>query len=146
MTHSESSTTTRAGGGGRHGAVLAYRWALTLFLLDVVVQFFLAGLGVFGGGFDAHIVNSIVIAALALIVVILAVVSRAGRQDVVLAVVLLLLAGVAQSLFRLLADDGAFWGGLHALNGLVILGIAGFLHASAIRRSRAVPGRSTPGT
>ena len=54
------------------------------------------------------------------------------------ALVLVLLTGGAQSL---LADAGwrasPFWGGLHALDGLAILGIAGFLHGAAIRRGRA---------
>ena len=138
----ETSTTTRAGAGGlRHGALVAYRWALALFLLDVVVQFFLAGLGAFGGGFDAHVANGFyVIPSLALVVLVLGLVARVGTRDVVLAVVLLLLVVFGQSLLRALADEGAFWGGLHALDGLVILGIAGFLHASAVRRLRTPPG------
>jgi hypothetical protein len=114
--------------------------ALALLLLDVLVQFFLAGLGVFGGGFDGHVLNSIVVLALALVVFVLALVARVGVRDVLLALAVLLLAGVVQSLFRILADDGAFWGGMHALGGLAILGITGFLHGSAIRRSRAVAG------
>jgi hypothetical protein len=136
----DPGTTTVTGSTHRHGVVLAYRWALALLLLDVLVQFFLAGLGVFGGGFDGHVLNSIVVLALALVVFVLALVARVGVRDVLLALAVLLLAGVVQSLFRILADDGAFWGGMHALGGLAILGITGFLHGSAIRRSRAVAG------
>jgi hypothetical protein len=33
-----------------------------------------------------------------------------------------------------LADNAALYGGLHALDGLLVLGIAGFLYASARRR------------
>ncbi|GAB3306921.1 hypothetical protein GCM10027451_14680 [Geodermatophilus aquaeductus] len=141
MTVSGSPTTARTTGGWRHGAAVAHRWVLLLLLVDLVVQFFLAGLGAFGGGFDAHLTNGfVVLPALALVVVVLALLARAGTRDVVLALVLLLLLVVGQSLFRALADDGAFWGGLHALDGLVVLGITGFLHGSAVRRTRAVPG------
>jgi hypothetical protein len=136
-TPSAPATTQGKGGGLRHGALVAYRWALAVLLLDVAVQFFLAGFGVFGAGFGAHVVNGIVVAALSLVVLVLAAVARVGTRDVVLAAVLFLLAAFGQSLFLVLADNGAFWGGMHALDGLVILGIAGFLHGTAIRRLRA---------
>jgi hypothetical protein len=140
MTVPEAATRRHAAGGGvRRGALVAYRWVLAVLLVDVVVQFFLAGLGVFGGGFDAHVVNSIVVSALAFLVLVLAVVAHVGTRDVALAAVLLVLVGLVQSVFRGLADEGAFWGGLHALDGLVILGIAGFLHGTAIRRIRSTP-------
>jgi hypothetical protein len=42
-----------------------------------------------------------------------------------------LLAGVVQIF---LAGYGV-WGGLHAVDGLAILGLAGFLHGAAIRRT-----------
>jgi hypothetical protein len=120
------------------GPLLAvYRWALTLFLVAGAVQIFLAGFGAFHGGFAAHRGLGFGMAGLALIIVVLALVARVGTRDVVLAVVLLLLAGGAQSLLAGLGDDGAFWGGLHALDGLAILGIAGFLQGAAIRRSRS---------
>ncbi|MGY1832118.1 DUF6220 domain-containing protein [Geodermatophilus sp. SYSU D01180] len=142
MTAHGTPTTTRARAGGpRHGALVAYRVALALLLLAVVVQFFLAGLGAFGGGFDAHVTNGYyVIPALALVALVLGVVARVGTRDVVLGVVLLLLVVFGQSLLKALAGEGAFWGGLHALDGLAILGITGFLHASAVRRLHAGPG------
>jgi hypothetical protein len=114
-----------------------YRWALTLFLVAGAVQIFLAGFGAFHGGFAAHRGLGFGMAGLALIIVVLALVARAGTRDVVLAVVLLLLAGGAQSLLAGLGEDTAFWGGLHALDGLAILGIAGFLQGAAIRRIRS---------
>jgi hypothetical protein len=120
------------------GPLLAvYRWALTLFLVAGAVQIFLAGFGAFRGGFAAHRGLGFGMAGLALIIVVLALVARVGTRDVVLAVVLLLLAGGAQSLLAGLGDDAAFWGGLHALDGLAILGIAGFLQGAAIRRIRS---------
>src|SRR3954469_17265247 len=120
------------------GPLLAvYRWALTLFLVAGAVQIFLAGFGAFHGGFAAHRGLGFGLAALAVIILVLALVARVGRRDVVLAVVLVLLTGLVQSLLAGLGEDGAFWGGLHALDGLAILGIAGFLQGAAIRRVRA---------
>jgi hypothetical protein len=126
-------TTARPGGP----LLPVYRVVLALFLLAGAVQIFLAGFGVWGGSFDAHRILGFTIAGLAVVVFILALVTRAGTRDVVLALVLVLLAGGAQSLLAEAGGSGAFWGGLHALDGLVIIGIAGFLHAAAIRRSRA---------
>jgi len=134
---SSSAAASRAVAAGPVAAV--YRWALTLFLVAGAVQIFLAGLGAFHGGFSAHRSLGFGLAALPLLIAILAVVARVGARDVVLAVVLFLLSGGAQSLLAGLGEDhGAFWGGLHALDGLAILGIAGFLHGAATRRSRAV--------
>jgi len=122
------------------GLLLAYRWALTLFLIAGAVQIFLAGLGAFGGGFAAHRGLGFGLAGFALVTAVLALLARVGTRDVVLAVVLFLLAGGAQSLLAGLGDGSAFWGGLHALDGLAILGIAGFLQGAAIRRSQAAVG------
>ena len=119
------------------GVLLAYRWVLTLFLVAGAVQFFLAGLGVWGGGIGPHRLLGFVLAGATVLVVVLALLTRAGLRDVVLSAVLLLLAGGGQSLFAGLAQGGsAVWGGLHALDGLVILGLAGLLQGAAIRRSR----------
>jgi hypothetical protein len=132
-----TSPQTSAPRGVRHGALVAYRVALAVLLLDIALQFFLAGLGAFGGSFAPHLINGIVIAPLTLVVFVLALIARVGTRDVVLAAVVLVLAAFGQSLFRGLAEFAAFWGGLHALDGVVILGITGFLHATAIRRLRA---------
>jgi hypothetical protein len=44
------------------------------------------------------------------------------------------LAFLAQSVLASLADNTVVFGGLHALDGLAILGIAAFLYASVRRR------------
>jgi hypothetical protein len=125
-------TTTRPGGP----LLSVYRVVLALFLLAGAVQFFLAGFGLWGHDFAAHRILGFTMAGIAVVVLVLALVTRAGLRDIVLALVLVLLAGGAQSLLAEAGGSGAFWGGLHALDGLVILGIAGFLHAAAIRRGR----------
>jgi hypothetical protein len=129
----------------RRGAFRAYRWALLAFLLAGVVQIFLAGLGVFrlqgeglaAGGdtaFAPHRALGFTMAGIALLILVLAVIARPGARAVFLSAVLVLLTSLMQSLLAGLADSHAVYGALHALDGLVILGIAGFLYASARQR------------
>jgi hypothetical protein len=129
----------------RRGAFRAYRWALLAFLLAGVVQIFLAGLGVFrlqgeglaAGGdtaFAPHRALGFTMAGIALLILVLAVIARPGARAVILSAVLVLLTSLMQSLLAGLADSHAVYGALHALDGLAILGIAGFLYASARQR------------
>jgi hypothetical protein len=48
--------------------------------------------------------------------------------------VLVLLTSLMQSLLAGLGEDHAAYGALHALDGLLILGIAGYLYAQSRRR------------
>jgi hypothetical protein len=52
----------------------------------------------------------------------------------ILSAVLVLLTSLMQSLLAGLADNHAAYGGLHALDGLLILGIAGYLYVRSRRR------------
>jgi hypothetical protein len=131
----------------RNGSVrvarVAYRWALALFLLMGAVQIFLAGLGVYsllgsGPGFEPHRQVGFAISGVALVIVVLALLARAGVRAVVISVLILLLTGVVQSLLAALGDDIAFFGGLHALGGLLAIGLAGYLFGSS-RPSAAGP-------
>jgi hypothetical protein len=70
----------------------------------------------------------------ALVIFVLALLARPGVRAIALSGVLFLLAGLMQSVLAGLADNATFFGGLHALDGLLILGIAGFLYATARRR------------
>ena len=135
-----NSTVAPAEGGLVTGARLAYRWVLTLFLLLGAVQIFLAGFGAFNGGFDAHRTVGFTMAGVALVVLVLALLGRVGRRDIGLSILLFVLMGLGQSAWAALGQDSAFFGGLHALEGLAILGLAGFLQGTAIRRGR-VAGR-----
>ena len=77
------------------------------------------------------------LAGAAVVILILALIARPGVLPIVLAGVLVVQTCLLQSLLAGLADNTALYGGLHALDGLLILGIAGFLYASARRwRSR----------
>jgi hypothetical protein len=128
----------------RRGAFAGYRWLLLIFLLLGVVQIFLAGFGVFSlqgkevgapgeTAFDPHRSLGFALGGLAVIVLILALVARRSARSMVLAAVMFLLAFLGQSFLADLGGSNAFFGGLHALDGLVILGIAGYLYSLARR-------------
>jgi hypothetical protein len=128
----------------RRGAFAGYRWLLLIFLLLGAVQIFLAGFGVFSldgevgapgeTAFDAHRSLGFALGGVALIVLILALVARSSARSMVLAAVMFLLVFLAPSVFADLGGSNAFFGGLHALDGLVILGIAGYLYSLSRRR------------
>ena len=131
--------------GPRRVAFIGYQWTLLAFLLFGIVQIFLAGLGVFNldgqkvgaegeTAFDPHRSLGFAMSGVALIVLVLALIARPGARAIILSVVLFLLVFLAQSILAGLGEDTPFFGGLHALNGLAILGIAGFLYASSRRR------------
>jgi hypothetical protein len=67
------------------------------------------------------------------VIFILALISRPGVRAIVASALLFLLAFLAQSLLASLADNTVIFGGLHALDGLLILGIAGYLYVRARR-------------
>jgi hypothetical protein len=124
----------------RRGAFLGYRWALLAFLLAGVAQITLAGLGVFGlfdtGGdtFAPHRALGFAMAGVALLILILALIARPGARAVAGSFVLVLLTSLMQSLLAGLGEEHAAYGALHALDGLLILGIAGYLYALTWRR------------
>jgi Family of unknown function (DUF6220) len=129
--------------GARRGALAAYRWLLLGFLLLGTVQIFLAGLGAFrldntgvsgDTAFAPHRAVGFTMGGVALVILILALVARPGTWAAVLAALMFVLAALAQSLLASLADNTVLFGGLHALDGLAILGIAAFLYVSVRRR------------
>ncbi len=126
----------------RRGALIAYRWLLLAFLLAGAAQIFLAGLGVFSitshgastdSAFGPHRSLGFMMGGAAVIILILALIARPGALPLALAGVLVVQTGLLQSLLAGLADNAALYGGLHALDGLLALGIAGFLYATARR-------------
>jgi hypothetical protein len=126
----------------RRGALIAYRWLLLVFLLAGAAQIFLAGLGVFSitshgastdSAFGPHRSLGFMMGGAAVIILILALIARPGALPLALAGVLVVQTGLLQSLLAGLADNAALYGGLHALDGLLALGIAGFLYATARR-------------
>ena len=129
--------------GLRRGALLVYRWALLAFLLAGVAQIFLAGLGAFrlqgqaGAGdsaFAPHRALGFSMGAIALVILVLAVIARPGARAIAGAAVLVLLTSMMQSLLAGFAEDHVVFGALHALDGLLILGIAAYLYFWSRRR------------
>jgi Family of unknown function (DUF6220) len=133
------STTQAASAGTRSGSpgvYRAYHYALGVFLVCGAVQIFLAGLGVFSGsgdpGIDPHRYFALVLAGIALVIVVLAAVARAGVRAIVISVVIFLLVFLAQGFLAVWGREGSAWfGGLHALDGLLIIGLAGYLFAAS---------------
>ena len=132
--------------GVRGIAFRGYRWLLLGFLLLGVVQIFLAGLrcvqppGPDAGGagavpaFAPHRALGFTMAGVALLILVLAAIARPGARAITGAAVLVVLTSLMQSLLAGLADDHAIYGGLHAFDGLLILGIAGYLYARSRQR------------
>lgn len=117
-------------------ARIIYRYLTAIFLADVLLQFFLAGAGVFSAGagtaardssaLDPHRTNGSAVTLLALLVLVAALVARNGRWKWALALVVL---GLLQPV---LAIAGAA-GGLHVLGAVAILGIGSLLTLQAWR-------------
>ena len=121
--------------GARADAVL--RVVATITLIGVGVQFLLAGAGAFGEGFDLHVVFGRALGWWTLLLLVTVLVARAGRADIVIAVVLVVLAIVGQTLFAALGREVSGWfGTLHVVNGVVIGGLAHRLREGASRRQR----------
>jgi Family of unknown function (DUF6220) len=128
--------------GLRRAAQTGYRWLLLAFLALGAVQIFLAGLGAFridnlgvsgDTAFAPHRAVGFAMAGVALLILVLALVARPGVRAVLGSVLLFLLVVLVQSLLAGLADSTVWFGGLHALDGLAILGLAAILYLAARR-------------
>lgn len=92
-----------------------------LFLLGATIMFFLAGTGAFGEGFDAHVDLG---RGLQVIAVILVVLAAVGRREALVPSIALLVLIVIQGVLAQVGEDVSFIGGLHPVNGLLILVVA----------------------
>jgi uncharacterized membrane protein YphA (DoxX/SURF4 family) len=127
-----------------------HRWLLTLLLVAVAVQFFLAGLGAFkaqhgteqgtigdsqfASYFSPHRANANVLMVIALLVLIAAVAGRMGKRWILVSLSLPILI----ELQYVFADNGPSWfRALHVLNALVIAAVAGAHTGIAWREARA---------
>ena len=126
-----------------------HRWLLTLFLIGVAVQFFLAGLGAFKAQdateqgtigdkqfadyFDPHQANGSILTGVALAVLLVAVVGRLGWRTILVSLPLPILV----ELQYIFANNGPTWfRALHVVNAFVIAGVAGSQTASAWRKRK----------
>lgn len=130
-------------------AMTGYRWLLLVFVAAGAVQIFLAGFGVFhlhAYGLDdaagdsalgPHRVLGFVMGGVAVLILVLALAARAGGRAIAWAVVLVAQTDFLQSLLAGFGDNGAVWGGLHALDGLLAIAVAWYLYGGALARKRA---------
>jgi Family of unknown function (DUF6220) len=146
MVAAGQSGTADQAGAGRRTAMTVFHWALAAFLLLGAVQIFLAGLGAFrteavgaDTAFAAHRSFGFALAGAALVILVLALAARAGRPAIAGAAAMVVMTGFAQSLLAGLADHHALYGGLHAFDGLAILGLAAWLWARSRPRAPRLP-------
>ncbi|MFL5958985.1 MAG: DUF6220 domain-containing protein [Gaiellaceae bacterium] len=130
----------------------AHRWLLTVFIVGVAVQFFLAGLGVFrvdhvatktgtaltedrfDNFFDPHVALGNILFLVAILVFLAALLARVGRPRIFAMLALPVLVFL-QSIF---ANTGPSWfRALHVLNAFVIAGLAGAQTGLAWQEKRA---------
>ena len=108
-------------------ARLGYRILAGLFVAGAVVQFFLAGLGVFGTGeaFGIHATVGTILAFASVVLLVLAGVlalgGRVARRSAGLAALLVVLMVVQYALVELFAGAVPALAALHPVNGLLVL-------------------------
>lgn len=123
-------------------ARLAYRGMIWLFVACVVVQVFLAGLGVFAGedNFELHRNFGYTFGWLALLLPLIAIAGRLGRRVIAMSFGITVLF-ILQSVLVALRTDTPYLAALHPVNALAIF----WLSLSLARGSRdfaADPARS----
>jgi hypothetical protein len=143
MTASVRAPDRAAVSGVRRAGRAGYRWLLLAYLLAVAVQIFLAGLGTFSfdtgrqagaeHAFSVHQGLGFALAGASVLILVLAVAAGPGRLALWLAAALVVQTCVLQSLLDGLADNTVVFGGLHALDGLLIAANAAGQYALARR-------------
>lgn len=126
-----------------------YAWLMAAFVVAVLVQVFLAGVGVFGdktasgvsnaSSFDPHRALGSVLGFVAVILFLMAVAVRASKSTVIVAFLLGVASLVAQPALAGSGDNHKWVGGLHALDGMLILLASLWLAWSGRRRMMAGP-------
>lgn len=123
--------------GARAAADTVFAYLAALLVLGIVVQFFLAGVGVFGidgkdldkaTSLDPHRALGHILAGVAILMFIAALVARTGKAKIWVSIVIALLVELVQSALAGGGENHHWLGGLHALNGIIILGLAGWMH------------------
>jgi hypothetical protein len=132
---------------GARGVIdVVYGYLAAFFLLGVLLQVYLAGIGTFGinarkvanaTSLNPHRAWGTVLMVIALVLLILALIAWASRATVIETFVLALLVIVAQSGLASAGESNKWIGGLHALDGMVILLLSLWLAIAAWRRRRA---------
>lgn len=136
----------RALSGARRMADIGYMYLSAVFVAGVLVQVYLAGIGVFGinaldignaSSFDAHRTLGGVLEGVAVAMLILALAARESRRTLIAALVLAILVVVAQTALASAGDTNKWVGGLHALDGMVILLLSAWMAIAAWQRQHS---------
>lgn len=124
--------------GARAGADTVFAYLAALLVLGILVQFFLAGLGVFQiaghndldkvKGLDPHRALGHILAGVAILMFVAALIARTGKAKIWGSIVLALLIELIQAATAGGGTDHHWLGGLHALDAVIILGLAGWMH------------------
>jgi hypothetical protein len=127
--------------GVQKGAYALYRYLVALFAAACVVQIFLAGRGAFGvhgsaelddqKSFDPHRALGEIIGLVAILMFLCALVAWRNRALIGYTFALAFMAEILQHAFAL--PKHPWVAGLHALDGVAILGLAGWLAHKAWR-------------
>ena len=125
----------------RRGATAVYHWAALLIAVGAVVQFFLAGVGVFGAdSFEAHEGLGWILHTAAILVLIGAIVGPRTRRAILMSIVFLVVFTI-QVMLPGARDDSPWLAAFHPLLALAVLGLAAHIGMPAISRRR---GASAP--
>jgi hypothetical protein len=123
----------------RHYARWGFLLAAWLFVVCLLVQVFLAGLGVFGvpaGDFSSHRSWGYTFGFLILVLVVLALVGRLSRREIGLSLLLIVMFALQSVLVGLKVDYPTL-AALHPLNGFGILLVAIYVALGARHYVRA---------
>jgi hypothetical protein len=129
--------------GARRAVDVAYGYLAAFFVAGVLVQVYLAGIGIFGinsakvanaTSLDPHGAWGTVLMVLSVILLILALVAWVSRVTVIWTFVLAVLVTAAQTALAAAGENNKWIGGLHALDGMVILLLSLWLAITARRR------------
>jgi hypothetical protein len=118
----------------RNGATAVYHWVALLILVGGVVQFLLAGAGVFGAeSFESHKSLGWILHTASIVVVIAAIVGPRTRRAIVLSIVLFVVFTIQVSLPQ---ADEPWVAAFHPVLALAILGLAAHIGMPALSRGR----------
>lgn len=123
-----------------------YNYLIGLFFVGVLAQVFLAGVGVFGdhaskvanaSSLGPHRALGTILGLVAVVLFLVALAARINRSTVLGALALGVLTMAAQPILANGGDNNKWVGGLHALDGMLILLLSLWLTAAAHRREAA---------
>lgn len=110
--------------------------AAWLFVVGLLYQVYLAGMGVFAGSFESHVGWGYLMGLVPIVLFVVGLIGRVGRRDIVLTVVLFL-QGILQTVFILQRQTNPAIAAMHPVNGVLMLIIGLYLSVDAWRMVRA---------